>query len=1583
MDDVYLVFSKNRQGRDIGEEFCEEHRSADTVPVVTVEDNLEHSDKKNVREFITLTPFLPGLVHTSERSTGYSPGISLVLIQTMPSSLLSVHTRIIVEGRVFTNLYEAESGLRTVFQWDGYNAYGQKHYGMAQAVISIGYQYKMCPQIIWHTQKVSLHSHTPLASHIGGWNLDIHHRYNHRDAILYKGDGEVINLKEKEHFVAVMNENFTKTLIGPSAIVTDEEGVIYVGDSGYIRSIDNIGRVTNLLKLNASTTNHKYYLAITAGKDRQLVMSDPTQRRILKIALQVPPHKTVNNNFEVFVGTGETCTMRDSTNCGDGNLAAEAKLIYPKGLVVTIDDEVVFVDGTRVRMVDTQGRVVALAGNRKLASEWKPSGCGVDLPLSAANFNWPTEIAVNPVNSDLTLVDQGTVVHITKQGRIREIFNVNCEQEKMKYSPSKVAYSPNGDLFVVDDKGMIHKYNNEGKSEEVAGSMSFCKRSSNGCLQSDFDKVLTVASKAKFHHISDISVGPEGTIYVADMAKHHVRAIYPFIPKLNPREKYEIMSADSGEMFEFDRNGIHVSTRGLFASATGYDFVSNADNELVAVHDKNMNNIKVERATGELELSNGLKYHIKINKKGDLEQIVAPTGHAVIYRYSKAGGLIARKMVDRKLQFIYKYDNMGHLQSRISPLTTVQDTQDYLAPSPNIRYITEENELLEKLYDIESKINDVTVGYASDMDGAVVHDIQWKYFVHSPRLRSSFGGNVDGIGKKLFLNGELSFSSELHPRSMIQSIYDSNGIQLLKVEEYGVPKRTIFFPRSPFYPVDQTYDDQRRPKKWKWGDMWEEIKYDSHGRIGAIDTCDDNQEVFKYSYEEALYPNHRADKDGNEYTLLLDNSEGLEMIITPLGLKHEFNLAAEMGAYTLSYTPPWSDRSFRFNLNLEGSIQQMKLSGSEDFVIYKTGTNSAAIQTKQMILKEVKNGRSIQQVIKNPSQNLKIFANISTNEKSIEVMQSIIKDDEKISVVKYNCVESKQEYKVDCDINLNKEKDIFTRIFSRQNNGVKNFRNFEFVDSVQSIAMINSKKHIDIKYEMDSAKKITKKDVVIRGELVYTSAMEYDCMGRIVKLSEKVLSSTRVTEYTYTRSSRIETVKSPKSSWTYTYDKNGNFINVDFGVGNTTFTYEAGERVAVGGFNNVTYSDMGNLESRSGYQFVYNDLSQLTGIMYKGSMRKEVHYDMQGRPVFIMDHGTGDSITIVYAMESKPWIVTHYYLSKSRTLYSLTYDRQDNLIAIEDKQDILIVISDNVGTPSTVFNSKGDIIKEVWMSPYGTVYEDTNEDLVTCVGFHGGLDLQETGIVIIQGRPYDSVLGTWMVPSIQNIPNLPGSTDVTDIHTYMFNRNDPVNTNIKNYLNTLASWLNFFDFDLDTMANPILNTEKMNALRFDNMKSSMKQRMNILNPKIQKSLVLEEERRSVRVARSFHMIEPIFPNIILTKEFGEITAHAVEGATMVEKMMANVLNKTVVLDDYSKDDHTLYFVKKEGFIEEEMVSLKKYVNISERNISPYGTEICIQAAKTKLCGLDGIESINHHYVDWLGALETVGLEGDGSVPLDE
>jgi hypothetical protein len=84
--------------------------------------------------------------------------------------------------------------------------------------------------------------------------------------------------------------------------------------------------------------------------------------------------------------------------------------------------------------------------------------------------------------------------------------------------------------------------------------------------------------------------------------------------------------------------------------------------------------------------------------------------------------------------------------------------------------------------------------------------------------------------------------------------------------------------------------------------------------------------------------------------------------------------------------------------------------------------------------------------------------------------------------------------------------------------------------------------------------------------------------------------------------------------------------------------------------------------------------------------------------------------------------------------------------------------------------------------------------------------------------------------------------------------------------------------------------------------------------KIQKSLTLEKEKISVSISRTFHLAEPIFHKIILTKDHDRITAHAVEGATMIEKMMAGILDRTVALEDYGDDDDHIYFPKEDGFM---------------------------------------------------------------------
>ena len=188
------------------------------------------------------------------------------------------------------------------------------------------------------------------------------------------------------------------------------------------------------------------------------------------------------------------------------------------------------------------------------------------------------------------------------------------------------------------------------------------------------------------------------------------------------------------------------------------------------------------------------------------------------------------------------------------------------------------------------------------------------------------------------------------------------------------------------------------------------------------------------------------------------------------------------------------------------------------------------------------------------------------------------------------------------------------------------------------------------------------------------------------------------------------------------------------------------------------------------------------------------------------------------------------------------------------------------------------------------------------------------------------------------------------------------------------------------MSEPILNPMKMKALTIQSHRPAFtgdvsSKKMSVLSPKIQKSLTLEKEKRSVNIGRSFHLKAPIFPNIILTKDEDIITTYAIEGATMIEKMMANILNRTIALDNYGDDDDDIYFVKKEGFLEEDITNLKKYVDISERHIDPYGKEICIQAAKTKLCGLSGLESIENQHVDGLKIIESRQEVGTADVEM--
>jgi hypothetical protein len=67
----------------------------------------------------------------------------------------------------------------------------------------------------------------------------------------------------------------------------------------------------------------------------------------------------------VYLGGVEPCLPGDPAGCGDGGGRSQARLIYPKGLVFTRENELVFVDGSTVRRVEQGGKTIrTLAGER-------------------------------------------------------------------------------------------------------------------------------------------------------------------------------------------------------------------------------------------------------------------------------------------------------------------------------------------------------------------------------------------------------------------------------------------------------------------------------------------------------------------------------------------------------------------------------------------------------------------------------------------------------------------------------------------------------------------------------------------------------------------------------------------------------------------------------------------------------------------------------------------------------------------------------------------------------------------------------------------------------------------------------------------------------------------------------------------------------------------------------------------------------------------------------------------------------------------------------------------------------------------
>uniref|UniRef100_A0A2C9KDD1 EGF-like domain-containing protein n=1 Tax=Biomphalaria glabrata TaxID=6526 RepID=A0A2C9KDD1_BIOGL len=663
------------------------------------------------------------LVYHSSESSGY---MSLIMIQmtpsTIPHTLSMVHLRVSVQGVELKKVFEADPNLKYTFAWDRLNAYKQKVYGIVTARVYVGYQYLSCEHIYWETRSATLNGYDMTASHIGGWNLDIHHTYNYQEGILHKGDGTNIYLKEKpKKIINILGSGqkrklscescngkaMDNSLLSPVALASGLDGSLYVGDYNFIRKLSPLREeIASILQMSKATP-YKFYMTVSPV-DGRLYISDFMNHKIIRVRTMGPVPDLLDN-YEVVAGNGEECTPGEADLCGDGGPAVNARLRYPKGIAINKDGIIYVADGPNIRKITPDGIITTLIGTQDQPREWTPTPCDDILSAEKISLKWPTSLSINPLDDSLHILDLAIVFKLTSDFKLVTVAGrpAHCPPRLSSFlpvgvlsddeqasnvanhvtlvSPKSITFGPHGDLYIVESDthhiNRVRVVSTDGRIHHFAGAKSKCD-----CKQEQncacFNPRETMAAQALFSDPTCVTVTPDGVLHLADMGNLRVFSVVSELPVLRDGA-FEVLAPETQELYVFNKNGQHQQTINIHTGQYVYNFTYNvlsSYGKLVTVTDTALNKIAINRTgeshASELILPSGGRCHLTMDNRHRLHRYKSTNNASTVFTYTLNTGLLESKQDSDGLMFFYHYDDTGRLLTirqptgQITTLTT-------------------------------------------------------------------------------------------------------------------------------------------------------------------------------------------------------------------------------------------------------------------------------------------------------------------------------------------------------------------------------------------------------------------------------------------------------------------------------------------------------------------------------------------------------------------------------------------------------------------------------------------------------------------------------------------------------------------------------------------------------------------------------------------------------------------------------------------------------------------------------------------------------------------------------------------------
>ncbi|XP_053555097.1 teneurin-1 isoform X2 [Bombina bombina] len=1433
-----------------------------------------------VAEEISIPSSFVKLSYLSSRTLGYKSLVHIILTHaTIPVGLSKVHLTVAVEGRLIQKWFPAAINLVYTFAWNKTDIYGQKVSGLTEALVSLGYEYESCPDLVlWEKRTVMLQGFEMDASNLGGWSFNKHHILNHQNGILHKGDGENIFISMQPPVISTLMGNgqqrglscsscngpvHNNKLFAPVAMATGPDGSIYIGDFNFVRRIHPSGNVISILELRNRDTRHstspahKYYLAVDPGSE-SLYLSDTNTRRVYRIK-SLTDTKELTKNFEVVAGTGDQCLPFDQSHCGDGGKAYEASLNSPRGVTVDGHGFIYFVDGTMIRKVDDRGIISTIIGLNGLTST-QPLSCDSGMDISRVRLEWPTDLAVNPMDNSLYVLDNNIVLQISENNQVRIIAGrpIHCQVPGIDYflvskvavhstleSARAIAVSHSGVLFIAETDerkiSRIQQVTTNGEISVLVGAPTDCdcKIDPNcDCYSGDGG----FAKDARLKAPSSLAVSPDGTLYIADLGNIRIRAVSRNKPHLNSMNIYEVASPADQELYQFSTNGTHLHTLHLITRDYIYNFTYNGDGDINSITSSNGNSVHIRRDAGGMPLwlvvPGGQVYWLTISSNGVLKRISAQGYNVALMTYHGNTGLLATKSNENGWTTVYEYDLEGHLTNATFPTGEVSSFYSDMEKSTRVEVDTSSRENVVTTTNIsatstvyalkqENTINtyrvnpdgSLRVTLASGMEitlnaephilAGVVSPTLGKCNIslpgeHSPNLiewrqrKEQNKGNISAFERRLRAHNRNLLSIDFDHVTRTGKIYDDHRKFTLRIlyDKTGHPIQ--WSPSSKYHDVNITYSPTGLVTSIQRGTWHEKMEYDQNGKMVSRTWADGK--IWSYTYLEKIINLHLHSQ--RRYIFEFDHSDYLSSVTMPNMMRHGLQTMLSVGYYRNIYSPPDSSGSFIQDFSGDGRLLQTLYLGTGRRVLYK--------YTKQSRLSEI----------------LYDTTQVSfTYEESSGVIKTIhLMHEGFICTIRYRQTGpliGRQIFRFSEEGLVNARFDYSYnnfRVTSMQaminetplpidlyryvdvSGRTEQFGKFSVINyDLNQVITTTMMKHTKI---FSSSGQVIEVQYEILKAIAYWMTVQYDNMGRMVICDIRVGVDANITRYfyEYDPDSQLQTVSvNDKPQWRYSYDLNGNINLLSHGNSArlTPLRYDLGDRITRLGEIQYKMDDDGFLRQRGNDIFEYNSNGLLSKAYNKVSgWNVQYRYDGLGRRVASKSN-MGSHLQFFYADLANPIRVTHLYNHTSSEITSLYYDLQGHLIAMElSSGEEYYVACDNTGTPLAVFSSRGQVIKEILYTPFGDIYQDTNPDFEVIIGFYGGLYDSLTKLVHLGQRDYDVVAGRWATPNHHIWNKL--NNNPKPFNLYSFENNYPVGRtqDVTQYTTDIGSWLELFGFQL-------------------------------------------------------------------------------------------------------------------------------------------------------------------------------------------